>query len=260
MFRNLMLAAAGLLIAACSPKAPAPGAAGGPEAVVQAIYAPYMGAESNQPTWRDAVPWSDSMKALLAQEAAAATPGEMGAFDADPIIAAQDYQLSNLRVTTAAPPAGGKAVVDARFTNMSTDTLVHYDMVEEGGAWKVDNIRSNNGGIPMDMREAVARFLAPPDDSPSDKAVECIAYLDLARDGISRGQLQGDAQLMAAASRNYYAVARQTLSEDEYAQYRASSIAVFDDTAPAELLVKANACVAGATSALPTPAAAPSSH
>lgn len=109
--------------------------------------------------------------------------------------------------------------------------------------------------------EAVATTpTADAQDRPSDKAVECIAYLDLARDGIGRGVLQGDAQLMAAASRNYYAVARQDMTEDEYAQYRASSIAVFDDTAPAELLTKANACVAGAVDALPTPTATPSAH
>lgn len=108
--------------------------------------------------------------------------------------------------------------------------------------------------------EAVASTQAPAEDKPSDKAVECIAYLDLARDGIGKGALQGDAQAMAAASRNYYAVARQDLSEDEYAQYRASSIAVLDDTPPAELLDKANACITGAVDALPTPSATPSSH
>ncbi|MGH9817481.1 MAG: hypothetical protein ACRD6I_15525 [Candidatus Acidiferrales bacterium] len=84
------------------------------------------------------------------------------------------------------------------------------------------------------------------DGARSDAALEGVAYLDLAADAVDRGSFAGDSGVMRAASETWASLARRTLSADEYAQYRASSIAVLDDSTPAQLEAEANRCMASA--------------
>mgnify|MGYP001330039671 FL=1 len=73
--------------------------------------------------------------------------------DFDPIIGAQDYQLSNLDVANEAISEGSHAVVRARFNNATTtQTNIVYDLIWEDDRWKVDNIR----GEGWDLRQIAA--------------------------------------------------------------------------------------------------------
>ena len=127
--------------AAAAPVATA-SAAGDPVAVILPLYQPYLKDGSNPPDWRTAIPFTIATQALLEKEAAAtAKTGEVGAIDGDPIVAAQDWKITDLHVALQSPPVDGKAVVEAKFHNLDRDTIVSWDMVEEAGAWRVANIR-----------------------------------------------------------------------------------------------------------------------
>jgi hypothetical protein len=72
--------------------------------------------------------------------------------DFDPLIDAQDHQLSNLNVTTEALAENSHAVVRASFSNAGRPTEIVYDLVWEDGGWRVDNIR----GAEWNLREVAA--------------------------------------------------------------------------------------------------------
>ena len=128
--------------AAPSAIAKAAGASGDPIAAIAPLYQPYLKDGQNPPDWRTAIPFTVATRTILEKEAATtAKTGEVGAIDGDPIVAAQDWKITNLEVVLQAPPADGKAVVAAKFHNLDRDTVVFWDMVEEGGAWRVANIR-----------------------------------------------------------------------------------------------------------------------
>lgn len=80
--------------------------------------------------------------------------------DFDPLIGAQDYQLSNLNVVPEAVSEGSHAVVRASFTNGSAPTEIVYDLVWEDDRWKVDNIRSQGWDVRA-IATSDARFGQP---------------------------------------------------------------------------------------------------
>ena len=63
--------------------------------------------------------------------------------DFDPLIDAQDYQLSDLNVTTDSVVENSHATVRANFVNAGAMSEVVYDLVWENGGWRVDNIRTS---------------------------------------------------------------------------------------------------------------------
>lgn len=135
-----LLAAAAL--AACSRVSPG----ADPVATVQALYAPYL-ENRNPPPLREAAPWTPELRSLLQRaEELNRQSGEM-VIDFDPIIDGQDWSIDAVAVTLAEPPHDGKAVVAARFTNLGAEVEVRYDLVETGGGWLVDNIRTQNWSL-----------------------------------------------------------------------------------------------------------------
>ncbi|MEP7209255.1 MAG: DUF3828 domain-containing protein [Alphaproteobacteria bacterium] len=173
-FKFWVTACAALTLAACGQgKAPATDAAGAssspppvavasvagdPDAVILPLYQPYLKDDQTPPPdWRTAIPFTAATRALIDKEAAAtAKTGEVGAIDGDPIIAAQDWKISNLQVAVQAPPADGKVVVEAKFHNLDQDTVVSWDMIEEAGAWHVANIREPEVDLVKLMTEATS--------------------------------------------------------------------------------------------------------
>ena len=156
LLRRLFSGFVAMSAIACTP--PAPGSAdrtadaAGPVEVVRALYAPYLAGQAvTPPAWDDAAPLTSELRTLLDQ-AATANDGQT-IVDADPIIAAQDHQLSGVEVTADTPPANGQARVTARFGNMGKATIVHYDLVEADGGWRIDNIRSDPS---FDLRQEIA--------------------------------------------------------------------------------------------------------
>jgi hypothetical protein len=156
--RNLIIGAGAAVLAACSPPAsqqdaPAADTAGramtDPAMVIRQLYEPYLTPGATFPDFQNQAPWSASLwttlQAMMARSQAINEP----ILDFDPLIAAQDYQLSNLNVANESIVEASHAVVRASFTNATTPTEVVYDLVWENDRWKVDNIR----GADWDLRQ-----------------------------------------------------------------------------------------------------------
>jgi len=166
-FPRLALAAFAALICACTPTAPVAVNASDAVAVIRALYDPYLSDEAEPPAWREATPWTDDARLMVEAEGAGASQvNATGAFSEDPIVAAKQWQLSDLAVTVEAPPLGGRAVIIASFKNAGQDTVVRYDMVQTEAGWRVDNIRSGS----IDLRGLLSRVAARREQIERDKA------------------------------------------------------------------------------------------
>lgn len=166
MLRRSFLIA--LALAGCSQPAekakapPAPAPNEDPAAVVRPLYDRYMpGApEFQYPNLEDQAPWSASLRqAMVDQERrfAAMTDGDPEGIDFDVFINGQDWQLSDLHVTTDSVVPQSHAVVRASFTNSGTHEDVMYDMVWENGGWRIDNMRSGGPPDGWDLRQLVSK-------------------------------------------------------------------------------------------------------
>ena len=145
----ILNAAAVAVLAACSPqnekKADAPAApAPDPAAVIRPLYDGYLTEGAQFPAFRDQAPWSADLWAQLEAMVARSEALNEPILDFDPLIDAQDYQLTNLNVVTEALAENSHATVRASFANAGRPTEVVYDMVWENGGWRVDNIRASN--------------------------------------------------------------------------------------------------------------------
>ncbi|MEZ5971741.1 MAG: DUF3828 domain-containing protein [Hyphomonadaceae bacterium] len=166
--RDLMLALAAAAVAACTPPQPEKGGASAagssavtdPAAVIRPLYDRYMTPDAEFPSFQDQAPWSSSLWALLSAMTQRSQQINEPILDFDPLIGAQDYQLSNLNVANEAITEGSHAVVRVSFTNSATPTDIVYDLVWEDDGWKVDNIR----GEGWDLRQIAA---APDADATS---------------------------------------------------------------------------------------------
>jgi hypothetical protein len=145
--RNLIAALAVALAAACSPqeKAAEAEAVPGPDpaSVIRPLYDRYLTPDAEFPEFRDQAPWSVSLWALLEAMTARSEAINEPILDFDPLIDAQDYQLTNINVVTEALAEGSHATVRASFANAGRPTEVVYDMIWENGGWRVDNIRAS---------------------------------------------------------------------------------------------------------------------
>lgn len=66
-------------------------------------------------------------------------------YDFDPVIDGQDWELSGLSYVATAE--GEKVKVVASFKNSGKSTKITYYMVQEGDAWKVDDIRGSKWSL-----------------------------------------------------------------------------------------------------------------
>ena len=137
-------------LASCSPppqqndEPPAPSAdIPDPAATIRPLYDPYLTEGATFPDFQHQAPWSASLWAQLeAMSARSQAQGEP-ILDFDPLIDAQDYQLSNLNAVTESVVENSHASVRASFTNAGAQAEVVYDLVWEEGGWRVDNIRTS---------------------------------------------------------------------------------------------------------------------
>ena len=149
MRQTLMLAAAVLALAACSPAAEtsetseAPAAATTPagqtpEAFVRSLYG-----EDDLPGGDESAIWSARTQALLAESDRLTPEGNVGFFEADPICDCQDGTpvLQSATARSTGPQSADVAVVQG-FAEPGND--VHrktYNLVLEGGQWRIDDQR-----------------------------------------------------------------------------------------------------------------------
>lgn len=150
MHRRLIIlgGAALTLLAACTPpqqnaEAPPPAAIPDPAAVIRPLYDPYLTEGATFPDFEHQAPWSASLWGVL--QAMMARSEERGEpiLDFDPLIDAQDYQLSNLNVAAEGVVENSHATVRASFSNAGAQTEIVYDLVWENNGWRVDNIRTS---------------------------------------------------------------------------------------------------------------------
>jgi hypothetical protein len=114
-----------------------------PAAVIRQLYDPYLTQGATFPAFREQAPWSADLWALLETMMARSQALNEPILDFDPMIAAQDYQLTDLNVASEGVVENSHAVVRASFTNLNQATEVIYDMVWEDDRWKVNNIRGD---------------------------------------------------------------------------------------------------------------------
>ena len=128
-----------------------------PAAAIRPLYDPYLTEGATFPDFEHQAPWSASLwaelQAMMARSQAMGEP----ILDFDPLIDAQDYQLTNLVVAPEAVVPNSHAVVRASFNNSGRATEVVYDLVWEDGAWRVDNIRSSG----WDLRQIASAPATP---------------------------------------------------------------------------------------------------
>jgi len=160
--RSFAALAALLLAAACgapAPKSePAPSPAADPVAAIEPLYAPYV-ENKNIPGLLESAPWTDEVRGLLQQamDRSNALNEPLPVVDFDPIVDAQDWQITEMRASLKTPPADGRAQVTVQFKNFGQDVALTYDLKEEGGGWRVDNITGAN----WNLRQLIADSGAP---------------------------------------------------------------------------------------------------
>ncbi len=110
-----------------------------PVAYVQAIYAALY-QRDNPPAWYGQN-YSARLKKLIdADQKSAHKNGDAGHFDWDPIINAQDWKLTDIRISLVSQ-AAGQAVVDASFHNLDSDQHMRFNLVMQAGKWAIDDMR-----------------------------------------------------------------------------------------------------------------------
>lgn len=127
---------------------------------VRALYKPYEKEGGDTPNVSDVLKRiaSKRLRDLIAKDDACAKRTQSVCnLGFDPIVNGQDYKLGKIEV----PPAdilGEKATVTARFQNMGAQHENRYDFIQEGGAWKLDDIEALQ---PKDYRWRLTSVLAP---------------------------------------------------------------------------------------------------
>ncbi|ANP45540.1 DUF3828 domain-containing protein [Candidatus Viadribacter manganicus] len=157
--RELVLALSAAALAACTPPAAENTETAGraravtdPAGVLRPLYDRYMTPDAQFPDFREQAPWSNSLWTLLEAMTRRSEQINEPILDFDPVIGAQDYQLSDLNVQNEAISEGSHAVVRASFNNAGARTDIVYDLIWEDDRWKVDNIR----GEGWDLRQIAA--------------------------------------------------------------------------------------------------------
>lgn len=156
--RVLIALAFAAALAACTP-APdgksGPGAVADPAEVIRPLYTRYMTdpAATTFPTLEEQAPWSAPLRQALIDMEARSRDENEPILDFDPFANAQDWQIANVNVTTDSVVENNHAVVRASFTNGGAPQEVIYDLIWEGGGWRVDNMRSGGPPDGWDLRQ-----------------------------------------------------------------------------------------------------------
>jgi len=168
-----LLIAMALLPAGCASTVQPPEKILPPEKIIESLYAPYVSyeVEHGESSWAKAAVYSKSFKAAIDRGLEFSLLLNEPVIDYDPIVGAQDVSIMNLRIAVDRPASSGKAHVIARFQNVDRETTVGYEMLLEGGAWKIDGIRSGD----HDLRQSIVDALKTIGDPEAMKApVEAI--------------------------------------------------------------------------------------
>lgn len=126
------------------------------EALVRDLYAPYLDGGGG-PGLERTGKLSASLQAIWEESAKrAAALGEPGPIDHDPVVAGQDWQITELSLEVSKD--GSHATVIARFKNFDRPTTVTWKLIGEGSVWRVDDVQPEGSSV----REEIRRSLTPP--------------------------------------------------------------------------------------------------
>ena len=171
--RIILVSAVAAMLAACQPaQAPAEAAEAvqvvqTPEAFVGALYTEGYVIDADGPLWSAAV------RALLEETERLTVEGDMGFFEADPICDCQDGTpvLQSATATSTGPDRADVAVVQ---TFEDIDGVTHhktYNLVQEGGAWRIDDIYYQDMASEFPyppFREQLTRWIADAKTHPAE--------------------------------------------------------------------------------------------
>lgn len=156
MFWSCILAMAVFAHAAFPHAALAGDDLAGAKAYLEGLYAPYLNADTGAHNDCFDAAFDKCFAADLAKSMEAErkqTPeGEVGVLDFDPFISGQDWKLSGLKIAVKQGQNG--PVGTARFKNFDDAMKVEFDLVREGDAWKIKNMR----GKDWDLRQIFAGY------------------------------------------------------------------------------------------------------
>ena len=127
-----------------------------PESLLEAFYAPYFSGSfpEDESQFRSA-----ALQGLYDADAELTPEGEMGAISFDPYIDGQDYDVTDFEIGTP-DIADEQASVDVTFSNFGEPRALTYDLVLEGGGWKIDDVVSTNPDNPYRLSEIFAEAAA----------------------------------------------------------------------------------------------------
>ncbi|HWQ86772.1 DUF3828 domain-containing protein [Brevundimonas sp.] len=147
MRKPLMLTAAALALAACSPAAEpseapratavaATPAGQTPEGFVRSLYS-----EDEYPGGDESAIWSARTRALLAESDRLTPEGDVGFFEADPICDCQDGTpvLQSATATSTGPQSADVAVAQGFAEPGNPVHRKTYNLVLEDGQWRIDD-------------------------------------------------------------------------------------------------------------------------
>lgn len=148
MFKAALVACS-LALAGCGEPSDGPGA------FVKSLYAPYIADEANNAGLQNPENLTAGLRAEIARAEAYGRLLETPIIDYDPVVNAQDFQITEVTTRVTAPPKDGAATVEARFDNMGKSTTVSFSLLQEDGTWKIDDISSDGVGFRASIAEAL---------------------------------------------------------------------------------------------------------
>ena len=142
-------------------------------------------------------------------------------------------------------------MVEARFKLFEGEQkAILWDMVKVGDVWQVDNIEAEGLNLRVVLDEQLGARAAARAEA-GDAAVQCMTFVRLESDALAKAK--GDVTALEQAFSAWKTKAEAEFTADELAQFFASNIAVMDDTPPADIKAKADACVAQVPAPISTP-------
>lgn len=151
---RLAAIAVGLFLALTSFAAAQPYAT--PEDLIEAFYEPYFSGEflDDESQFRSA-----ALQALYDTDAEITPEGELGAINFDPYIDGQDFEITDFVIGTPTIE-GDAATVDVTFKNFDDLRSLTYELVREGGGWRINDVVSTSPDNPYRLSEIFAEAAA----------------------------------------------------------------------------------------------------
>lgn len=137
-----------------------------PQALMQAVYAPYVQADYDWSGYDDSAWRSKELEALFEQDAAETPEDQVGRLDFDPYVDGQDFDLSDLKIGNPAI-SGDAAQVEVTFKNFDAAEDLVFSLVHESDGWKIDDIVSSNPDYQWSLKQIMSAPM-PTDDDGND--------------------------------------------------------------------------------------------